>query len=144
MGTPKAVWQTMVRCWQMEPTSERIVEDIVDFPRVLQILIDYNGCVVPDLAIRHGRRAMSHDLKKVLKNKPRPSQRKATLVGRPCHPDCWAARATIKAAGSPAAETVQDAALGLLLLIEADDTEREEAQEQNGEAQLEDESAPQA
>ncbi|KAJ1424656.1 hypothetical protein B484DRAFT_464711 [Ochromonadaceae sp. CCMP2298] len=88
--------------------------------------------------------AMSHDLKKVLKHKPRPSQRKETLVGRPCHPDCWAARTMIKAQGAPAAEAVQDAALGLLLLIEVDDAEREEAQEQNRGAQLEDESTPQA
>jgi hypothetical protein len=100
--------------------------------------------VVPDLAIRHGRRALSHDLKKVLKHKVRTSERKLTLVGRPCHPDCWAARTMIKAQGAPAAEAVQDAALGLLLLIEADDAEREEAQEHNRGAPLDDESTPQA
>jgi hypothetical protein len=36
-GTPSQVWETMRRCWQLEPTSARIIKDIEDLPRVLGI-----------------------------------------------------------------------------------------------------------
>jgi hypothetical protein len=39
----------MSRCWQVDPTSERIVEDIEGFSRVLDIIIEHSGCVVPDM-----------------------------------------------------------------------------------------------
>ena len=38
-GTPEEVWSAMSRCWQIDPTSERIVEDIEGFSRVLDIII---------------------------------------------------------------------------------------------------------
>ena len=31
MGTPAEVWSTLTRCWEVAPTSERIVEDISKF-----------------------------------------------------------------------------------------------------------------
>ena len=37
-GTPNEVWSTVVRCWETEPTSDRIVEDILAFPRVFNKL----------------------------------------------------------------------------------------------------------
>ncbi|KAJ1382079.1 hypothetical protein B484DRAFT_461950, partial [Ochromonadaceae sp. CCMP2298] len=45
MGTPTAVSSTMRRCWKMEPTSERIVEDIEQFAHVLDVIIEHQGCV---------------------------------------------------------------------------------------------------
>jgi len=53
-----------------------------------------------------------------LKNKPVVRQRKNTMHARPCHPDCFEPRRRIKAAGAPAAAFVQDAAEGLLLLLQ--------------------------
>jgi hypothetical protein len=55
-GTPKEMWSTMKRCWQMEPTSERVVEDILAFPRILGLIISAKGCVVADDQLRSGRR----------------------------------------------------------------------------------------
>jgi len=85
-GTPKDLWLTMLRCWEMEPTSSRIVTDILNFPEVLRKIIACNGAVIPNEALRTGRRAFS--LKNTeLKNKPRASQRKSTMKVRPTHTD---------------------------------------------------------
>ena len=86
-GTPDEVWSTMSRCWQVDPCSDRIIEDIEGFPRVLDIIIDHSGCVVPDMNFRNGRRAQSHDNKRVLKNKIRSRQRISTHKRITVHPD---------------------------------------------------------
>jgi hypothetical protein len=48
MGTPAEVWYTLTRCWEIEPTSARIIEDIKALPRVLDVLIENKGAVVQD------------------------------------------------------------------------------------------------
>jgi hypothetical protein len=121
MGTPAEVWRTMCRCWEMEPTSARIVEDVLQFGMVLEKIIAAEGCVVPDEFLRNGRRGRSSNGKFDLKNKPVQKQRKNTMHARPCHPDCFEARRRIKAAGAPAAAYVRDAAEGLLLLLQGPD-----------------------
>ena len=93
-GTPEDLWKTMTRCWEVEPTSERIVTDILNFPEVLRKIIAYNGTVIPNEALRSGRRAYSKTNKE-LKNKPRLSQRKTTMTIRPTHPDALEARLLI-------------------------------------------------
>ena len=55
----------MSRCWQIDTTSERIVEDIEGFSRVLDIIIEHSACVVPNMNFWTGRRAKSHDNKRV-------------------------------------------------------------------------------
>jgi hypothetical protein len=132
MGTPREVWRTMTRCWEVEPTGPRIVEDVIQFASVLDKIIAHKGCVVPDMLLRTGRRARSSNGKKDLLHKPRPSQRKSTMMARPCHPDCAEARRRIKAAGAPAVEQLEDAALGLLQLLAIDqrDEEPEEPDEE--------------
>jgi hypothetical protein len=79
--TPKEMWSTMERCWQAEPTSERIVEDVLAFPRVLRVIIYAKGCVVADDQLRSGRRYVAVDERSELKHKPRDSQRKSTILG---------------------------------------------------------------
>lgn len=67
------------------------MEDISNFGRVLDIIIDHRGCVVPDYNLRTGRRYVSlRDEEVVLKQKPRDCQRKTTLSGLtiPIHHDC--------------------------------------------------------
>jgi len=71
----------------VEPTSERIVQDILDLPRVLEKIVEANGCVVHGEALRNGHRARRLDGKGILKTPLRASNRKETLVGRPVHPD---------------------------------------------------------
>ena len=72
----------------MEPTSERIVEDIIALPEVLNRIIAAKGCVVQDRYLRNGRRARRADDKGECKNKPVSKQRIATNCARPLHPDC--------------------------------------------------------
>jgi hypothetical protein len=72
----------------MEPTSDRIVEDIMAFPRGLNKIIENKGCVVEDEFLRSGRRYLRSDEKSMCKNKPRARQRISTLKSRPVHPDC--------------------------------------------------------
>ena len=91
LGTPQAVSSTLLKCWTIAPTSERIIEDISAFPRVLGKIVAAEGCVVKDEFLRTGRRARRADGNGLLKNKPRASQRKATLKAAPLHPDCQAA-----------------------------------------------------
>ena len=88
MGTPEQVWSSMTRCWEVEPTSERIVEDIVALPEVFKIIIAAKGCVVQDQFLRNGRRARRADDKGDCKNKPVSKQRISTNRARPLHPDC--------------------------------------------------------
>ena len=88
MGTLEQVWSSMTRCWQVEPTSEIIVEDVLALPLVLNRIIAAKGCVVQDQYLRNGRRARRADDKGECKNKPVSKQRIATNCARPLHPDC--------------------------------------------------------
>jgi hypothetical protein len=86
LGTPAAVATTMRKCWTVAPTSLRIMEDINAFPRVLDKIIEADGCVVPDLFLRSGRRARRSDGSEN-KTKLRARHRKETLAAAPLHPD---------------------------------------------------------
>ena len=88
MGTPNEVWRTMERCWEIEPTIERIVDDISALLHVLSRIINAEGCVVPDLFFRNGRRHRRADDMGDCERKPCVKQRIASNVARPCHPDC--------------------------------------------------------
>jgi hypothetical protein len=90
-GTPSHVWSAMSRCWEVEPTSERIVQDILDLPRVLQKIIDAKGTVVHGEALRNGHRARRADGKGSMKGNLLNSRRKDTISLRPVHPDARAA-----------------------------------------------------
>ena len=108
MGTPKELWRTMTRCWEIGPTSERIVEDIEKLPRVLELIVEAEGCVVPDLAFRNGRRWRRADDKGFCKMKPKTRQRKLTNTNRICHPDCIEARNSLIRKQPSAAEAILD------------------------------------
>lgn len=77
----------MERCWSIEPTSERIIADILGFSNVLAKIAEAKGCVVSELALRHGHRLMAHNGGRVLKRKVTKRQRKGLLVLGPVHPD---------------------------------------------------------
>jgi hypothetical protein len=126
MGTRKAVWSTMVRCWQMEPTSDRIMEDITAFARTLDVLIEAQGIVVRDEFFRSGRRERRSDGKAgdYCANKMRPSQRISTCVGRTCHQDC--AEALRMRTTPDAATDLQLLANELGALMDESDPEGEE------------------
>ena len=69
LGIPKEAWRTMTRCWEIEPTSERIIADIMDFPNVLKIFIDHEGAVVTEMNFRHGQQAQAMNISlKLLSN----------------------------------------------------------------------------
>ena len=85
-GTPKQLEATMTKCWEMEPTSERIVEDISSLEDTLQKIIAANGCIVSDEDLRSGRRQAKLNGDGMCKGKARKSQRIATLKDRPTHP----------------------------------------------------------
>jgi hypothetical protein len=55
MGTPESIWSAMTRCWEVAPTSERIVQDIMYLPEVVDKIIEYKGCMVPEKCLRHGQ-----------------------------------------------------------------------------------------
>ena len=70
MGVPNEVWNTMERCWILEPRSSRIVEAILELPRLLDKIIENSGRVVHDEGFSNGIRTKSHDGNKNLKRKP--------------------------------------------------------------------------
>ena len=84
MGNPAKEWSSMMRCWQVDPTSERILEDVLALPGVLKKIIAAKGCVVQDQYLRSDLRARRADDKGNCKSKPVSKQRKST-------PDCQAA-----------------------------------------------------
>lgn len=129
-GTPAEVYSTMKRCWEVEPTSERIVADVLGFTEVLDKLIAAKGCVVPDISLRTGRRATPADGN--LKNKPRASQRKSTILrcSRPVHADGLEAHQL--ACGSGADDAIE-------ALIEDVDSGLEEIAVDEDEADLDEE-----
>jgi hypothetical protein len=86
-GTPAEVWRTLMRCWEIEPTSARIVADITDFPFVLAKIIEHKGCVVPEDRLRHGHRLLAHNGGRVLSTKFKNRQRKETMTMGVVHPD---------------------------------------------------------
>ncbi|KAJ1424247.1 hypothetical protein B484DRAFT_464846 [Ochromonadaceae sp. CCMP2298] len=88
---------------------------------VLDKIIEYKGCVVPDEYLRHGRRARAANGKRDLKNKPCARQRTSTMVARPCHPDCEEAGRLLK---NPKA--LEDDAKALSLLMDADTDDEED------------------
>jgi hypothetical protein len=65
----------MTSCWQVEPTSERIVDNVLALPGVLEKIILAKGCVVQDQYLRSGSRAHRADDKWNCKNKPASEQR---------------------------------------------------------------------
>jgi hypothetical protein len=115
MGTPAEVERTMFRCWELAPSSERIVEDIFALETVLDKLEEAGGGVVMDEYLRTGRRERRADGKGELKNKPRARQRKTTLssANPALHPDCEEAIKHFRKVHDPAdafmnVETVAD------------------------------------
>ena len=88
------MWSTLTRCWEIAPSSTRIVEDILGQELVLRNIVAAKGCVVADCNLRNGRRYVSADGRKVLNSKPKKRQRKATLqeAEAECHPDALHAK----------------------------------------------------
>ena len=80
----------------MAPSSERIIDDVMALPHVLRI-VAAEGCVVADNDLRSGKRYVSVDNRKELKNKPLKRQRKATLAATEsaCHCDALEAKSGI-------------------------------------------------
>ena len=46
METPKQVWKTLARCWEMAPSLERIIDDVMALLHVLGNIVAAEGCVV--------------------------------------------------------------------------------------------------
>ncbi len=60
------VWSSMSRCWDIEPTSQRFVQDILGWLCMLKMIMDAEGCAVHGEAIRSGHRAVRSDEKGAL------------------------------------------------------------------------------
>eukprot|EP00966_Prymnesium_polylepis_P260274 6012519-Prymnesium_polylepis.1 len=56
LGTPAQVWSAMIRSWEMIP-AHRIATDVKRWETALGMVYYMQGCMVPDLNNRHGRRA---------------------------------------------------------------------------------------
>ena len=71
----------------MEPTAERVQENIEALPSILNDIIKVEGCTMLGKDNNTGKRYTKLKGVGVLKNKPAKRDRKSTLVLRPCHPD---------------------------------------------------------
>ena len=117
-GTPAEAWKTMVKCWTLEPTSERIIADISDFDNVLDHIIEAKGCVVPECRLRHGHRQQAHNGGRVLKRKVTQRQRKHLMQLGPVHPDAEEALEILLGQGPPEPEMGPEEAQGMQELID--------------------------
>ena len=81
----------MVRAWSIEPTSDRIISDILDWEDVIDKIIAAGGCVVHGLALRHGHRERAIprlDRKGLMQSRMQKHQRKVSAKHlRRVHPD---------------------------------------------------------
>jgi hypothetical protein len=116
-GIPTQVWNTMLRCWTMEPNSDRIIQDIEDFGNVLDKIIEAEGCVIPECRLRHGHRLLSHNNGRVLKHKVNNRQRKHLLKMGSIHPDAKDALAMLLTIG-PVEDALEPAEVQVALKIE--------------------------
>ena len=107
LGTPKEVFRTMKRCWEISPTSEQIKEDILGLPCVLKKIVEARGCVIPDENFRTGRRARSSSGKKLKKNASN-RQRVATNTQILLHPDSIDAAESLTASDKDIFKLVDD------------------------------------
>jgi hypothetical protein len=107
LGTPKEVFCTMKRCWEISPTSEQIKEDILGLPCVLKKIVEARGCVIPDENFRTGRRARSSSGKKLKKNASN-RQRIATNTQILLHPDSIDAAESLTASDKDIFKLVDD------------------------------------
>ena len=80
LGTPRKVQSTMERCWPLIP-SKRIVEDILDFERILHKIVELKGAILTDEAKRSGRRkAPANPNAMALRHKTRNRQQIGTQM----------------------------------------------------------------
>jgi hypothetical protein len=86
LATPLHCYSALIRCWSIIP-SERVVMDMTDFERVLNRIVDVNGCVIRGDVLRMGRRALKSDGTGTRKSRFSPRDRKDTMLGTPMHPD---------------------------------------------------------
>ena len=89
LGTIPDITSTMSRCWDTEPTDDRVFEDIIKFPQILSDIVAAGGCTLHEFKdVRNvGKRYIKMSGKGDMKRKPQARDRKATLALRPCHPD---------------------------------------------------------
>ena len=87
LGTPTHAFSCMMRCWQVEPTPARVLQDIESWEFTLDKIIEARGTVVSGLALRHGHRWAKANGKGESTNRMVRSQRKGTLSSRPVHAD---------------------------------------------------------
>jgi hypothetical protein len=131
-GTPKQLEATMKKCWTMEPTSERITEDILGLKDTLLKIIAADGCLVKDEDVRSGRRQQKLNGDGECKGKTRKSQRISTLKERPTHPSALRALQLIEQEAEAEFERLNPARLEhelLAFVVEEEVEVREEEEE---------------
>ena len=87
LGTPREVARAVSRCWEVEPTDERLLDDIESWEFALDKIIAARGTVVHGLAPKHGHRAQKKSGKGECKTRVSNRQRKETLFAQPVHID---------------------------------------------------------
>ena len=86
MGTWQNVQQTLERCWEVAPSSSRIVQDFLRLDHVLTKIVENKGVALLDEFYRSGRREQSMKGDRQLKGRSRTHARKASMVASEVHP----------------------------------------------------------
>jgi hypothetical protein len=79
-------YSAMERIWSIIP-SKRIVDDISDWPRVNDKIIEARGGMIEGENLRSGRRQLKKDGVTLMKSRLSTRDRKETLTSFPIHPD---------------------------------------------------------
>ena len=82
--------------------------DILDFPRVLEIIISVDGIVAPEISLRSGYRALKHDKSGLCSAKVKARQRIETLKLPAIHEDAKEALAILSGQRRGVAPTVEE------------------------------------
>lgn len=87
LATPKSCMSAMLRAWSIVP-SHRFLDDIMDWPKIIDKIIEAKGTKVEGVALRSGKRYLKQGSEtEYYKSKPKNRDRIATLDGTPIHDD---------------------------------------------------------
>ena len=134
-GTIPEVESTMRRCWTMSPTPDQIRSDILDFPRVLDIIVSVDGTVAPEISLRSGYRALKHDKSGLCSAKVKARQRIETLKLPAIHEDAEAALAILSGRGRGVAPTVEEVVELLDAEIDPEESDSEESERNDSDSE---------
>jgi hypothetical protein len=86
LDTPTECSKAIFRAWSVIP-SKRLLQDVMDWPRVNQLIWEAKGVMIAGEVMRKGKRVIKSDGSITKTTNSKSSDVKATINSNPIHPD---------------------------------------------------------